>query len=71
MRHLPDGQPQAVDLDAGEAYQRCIHELTQRQPDYQAAQVYATLSLEEAVRDATAQLEELRKALARELGRLR
>jgi len=69
MNALPD--PELQILDPREAYQRCIHELAQRQPDYQAAQVYATLSLEEAVRDATAQLGELRKALARELGRLR
>jgi hypothetical protein len=63
MRHLSDGQPQAAALDPGEAYQRCLHELGQPHPDYQAAQLYATLSLEEALRDMTAQLAQMTKTL--------
>jgi hypothetical protein len=50
-------------LDAGEAYQRCIQELAELNPDYQAAQLFATLSLEETVRGVAAQLAELTKAL--------
>jgi hypothetical protein len=34
-----------------EAYGLCIQELSHEYPDYQAAQVYATLSVEEALRD--------------------
>jgi hypothetical protein len=34
-----------------DARQRCIQELNSEHPDYQAAQVYATLSVEEALRD--------------------
>lgn len=63
MRHLPDGQPQAVGLDRGEAYQRCMHELGQPHPDYQAAQLYATLSLEEALRDMITQLSQMTRVL--------
>jgi hypothetical protein len=47
-----------------------MHELRQQEPGYQAAQVYATLSLEEAVRDATAQLDQLRESLSARLGLL-
>jgi hypothetical protein len=61
MNALPDRERQA--LDPGEAYQRCVHELGQRQPDYRAAQLYATLSLEEAMRDVAAQLTQLTKEL--------
>ena len=34
-----------------EAYKLCIAELNTEYPDYHAAQVYATLSIEEALRD--------------------
>lgn len=34
-----------------DAYQLCIQELSGETPDYQAAQVYATLSVEEALPD--------------------
>ena len=34
-----------------EAYDSCTHELQRPVPDYQAAQVYALLSVEEALRD--------------------
>ncbi len=56
-------KPQAVGLDRGEAYQRCMHELGQPHPDYQAAQLYATLSLEEALRDVINQLSQMTRAL--------
>jgi len=62
MRHLPDGQ-QAAALDRGEAYQRCTHELGRPHPDYQAGQLYATLSMEEALRDMTEQLAQMTKVL--------
>lgn len=39
-----------------EPYRRCVQELTCTDPDFQAAQVYAILSLEEAVREMTAAL---------------
>lgn len=44
-------------------YRLCMDELSQADPDFQAAQVYAILSLEEAVR-------EMAKALARMSDRL-
>jgi hypothetical protein len=34
-----------------DALMYCIQELNREHPDFQAAQVYATLSLEEALRD--------------------
>jgi hypothetical protein len=34
-----------------DAYQLRVQELSRKDPDYQAAQVYATLSVEEALRD--------------------
>jgi hypothetical protein len=34
-----------------DAYQLCIQELSRKDPDYQAAQVCATLSVREALRD--------------------
>jgi hypothetical protein len=34
-----------------DAHQLCIQELSSKNPNYQAAQVYATLSVEEALRD--------------------
>jgi hypothetical protein len=34
-----------------DAYQLCVQELSREDPDYQAAQVFATLSVEEALRD--------------------
>jgi hypothetical protein len=35
----------------GNAREYCVQELNSEDPDYQAAQVYATLSVEEALRD--------------------
>jgi hypothetical protein len=35
----------------GNARECCIQELNSEDPDYQAAQVYATLSVEEVLRD--------------------
>jgi hypothetical protein len=35
----------------GEAPEYCLQELNREHPDYQVAQVYATLSVEEALRD--------------------
>jgi hypothetical protein len=35
----------------GDALEYCLQELNREHPDYQAAQVYATLSVEEALRD--------------------
>jgi hypothetical protein len=37
-----------------DALEHCLQELNREHPDYQAAQVFATLSLEEAVRDLAA-----------------
>ena len=50
------GEPRA--LEPGEAYQRCLRELGNPHPDWQAAHVYATLSLEETLRDVVARLVE-------------
>jgi hypothetical protein len=62
MNATPDGQPTRV-LDPGEPYQRCMHELRQQHPDYQAAQLYATLSVEEALRALISQLADMTKQL--------
>ena len=35
----------------GDALEYCLQELNREHPEYQAAQVYATLSVEEALRD--------------------
>jgi hypothetical protein len=35
----------------GDALEYCLQELNREHPDYQAAQIYATLSVEEALRD--------------------
>ena len=35
----------------GDAHQLCIQELSSENPNYEAAQVFATLSVEEALRD--------------------
>jgi hypothetical protein len=37
-----------------DALEHCLQELNREHPDYQAAQVFATLSLEEAIRDLAA-----------------
>jgi hypothetical protein len=47
-----------------EAFQLCVRELEKPQPDYQAAQIFATLSLEEAVRDAISELARLARAIS-------
>ena len=62
MNSLPDNEPQA--LKPGEAYQRCNHELSRPYPNHEAARLYATLSLEETLRDVVAQLAQLDKTLA-------
>jgi hypothetical protein len=50
-------------LAPGEAYQRCIQELDQPHPDYQAAQVFAMLSLEETMREVLAGIAHLTKSV--------
>lgn len=37
-----------------DALEHCLQELNREHPDYQAAQVFATLSIEEAIRDLAA-----------------
>jgi hypothetical protein len=44
------------DLDPGEAMRECVGELGKLHPDYQRAQVYATLSLQGAVAELTKQI---------------
>jgi hypothetical protein len=44
------------DLDPGEAMRECVGELGKLHPDYERAQVYATLSLREAVAELTKQI---------------
>lgn len=53
MSSLPD-EPQR--LDDGEALQRCLQALDPLRPDFQAAQVYATLALREAVAEVAEQI---------------
>ena len=60
MSPLPD-EVQALDPD--EAYQQCLHELAGPHPDYQAAQVYATLSLNATLRDVATQLAHLTRVV--------
>lgn len=66
-RYLPPMSPFADDegqaLDPDQAQQRCVHELGQPHPDYQAAQVYATLSLDATLREVVTQLAHLTKAV--------
>jgi hypothetical protein len=47
-----------------DAFQLCIRELEKPQPDYQAAQVFATLSLEEAVRDVISEFGRLARTIS-------
>jgi hypothetical protein len=54
MSSSPDDQAQA--LAPGEAYQRCMQELGKPYPDHQRAQLYATLSVEETLREVVAQI---------------
>jgi hypothetical protein len=61
MSSLPDDAPQP--LDHGEAYQRCMRELRKPYPDYTCAQLYATLSMEETLRDVVAQVAELARQI--------
>jgi hypothetical protein len=59
---LPYMSPLADDrtlLEAGEAYTTCVAELHSVHPDYERAQVYATLSLRETLEGVAAQLGEL------------
>ena len=42
---------EAVNRSHSEAYQLCIQELSRQDPNFQAAQVFALLSVEEALRD--------------------
>ncbi len=60
MSPLPDDREA---LDPGEAYQACVKELHQAHPDYERAQVYATLSLEETLREMCAQVADLAKQI--------
>jgi len=46
-------------LEPGEAYKRCVQALDPVRPDYEAARVYAILTLEESVREVVTQLAEL------------
>jgi hypothetical protein len=62
MNAQPDDDVQDVILERG-AYLRCIRELQNPDPDYPAAQIYATLSVEEAIRDLGVQLARLTRAL--------
>ena len=50
-------------LPGNKAYQRRMQELSRPHPDYQAAQLYATLSLEEALRDMITQLAKLTREI--------
>jgi hypothetical protein len=47
-----------------DAFQLCIRELEKPQPDYQAAQVFARLSLEEAAQDVISELGRLARAIS-------
>ena len=60
MTHPDGGTPV---LAPGEAHQRCLRELRQQHPDYSAAQVFATLSLDETLRDIAAKLSDLTRQL--------
>lgn len=50
-------------LGPGEAYQRCMQELGKPYPDHERPHLYATLSVEETLRDVVAQLVELTKQI--------
>lgn len=63
MSVQPEGRPSG-DLDRSEAYRRCLYELRKAEPDYRAAQVYATLSLEDAIRDMVTELAHLTRSVA-------
>jgi hypothetical protein len=52
-------RPPPEPLKRGEAYQRCLWELRSANPDAALAQVYATLSVYEAVRDAAVEVASL------------
>jgi len=68
MSPLPGDQ--RTSLNHSEPYERCLQELRQPQPDYQLAQLYATLSMEEAIRDVAVQLSQLSARLHVALKRL-
>jgi hypothetical protein len=63
MSPQSDNQDQVDPYERSEAYERCLDELGQPNPDYRVAQLYATLSLEEALRDMIAQLAILTRAV--------
>jgi hypothetical protein len=63
MSPISNDQDGANPYERSEAYKRCMHELSQPHPDYQAAQLYATLSLEDALRDMIAQLVKLTRTI--------
>ena len=50
-------------LGPGEAYQWCMQELAKPYLDHERAQFYATLSMEETLRNVAAQLAELSKQI--------
>lgn len=68
MNSLPGRQP--ITLSHGEPYERCLQELRKPQPDYQLAQLYATLSIDEAIREVAVQLTQLTTKLHVALKRL-
>jgi hypothetical protein len=57
----PPGRAQP--LGPGEAYQRCMRELAKPYPDYGHARLYATLSMEQTLRDMVAQMAELARQI--------
>lgn len=61
MAHLANRRSAA--LEPGEAHQRCLRELQQAEPNYQAAQIYAALSLEETVRNLTTAIDHLNRSV--------
>ena len=53
MSPLPDDR---AGLEPGEAYTTCIRELHKAHPDYERAQVYATLGLRDAMLEVAEQI---------------
>lgn len=53
MSPLSDDRP---DLEPGEAIRECVGELGKLHPDFERAQVYATLALRESVAEVATQI---------------
>lgn len=51
--------------EPGEALKECMQAIRRAHPDYESAQVYAILSLNEALQNIAAQLAELNKSMRR------